>query len=300
MFKTSEKGFAAIYITLVVLAVMFSLGSSLFFTTFQEQAKIQNDLRSSQSYVGAESGIEDALLRITEGMNVPAAYTFAVGGAQAIVAISEGVGGTKTITVQGDRQNRIRNVESVYALSGTGSAFFYGAQVGAGGLELGNNSTVVGNVYSNGSIKGDIGAEITGSAIVAGDGAGENEISDVTILGDATSPSFKDCTIDGDITFVAGGEVNNCPAGGSVTEQADPIPGADLPITQTQIDEWKADAQAGGIISSGDFSPPSGDTVSIGPGVIVGDMELKNNQTVILTGIVYVKGGIDIDNGETK
>ncbi|HEA84591.1 MAG TPA: hypothetical protein ENI04_01250 [Candidatus Wildermuthbacteria bacterium] len=297
MIGNSQKGFAAIYITLVVLALMFGMGSSLFFTTFQEQARMQNDLRSSQAYVGAESGLEDALLRISEGMNVPSTYTFSVAGTEAEVAIAEDFGETRTITVEGDRLDRIRNVEGVYALSGMGSTFFFGAQVGEGGLSMNNNSRVLGNVYSNGSIEGDSGAEITGSAIVAGDGASGNEIEDVSILGDAMAPSFDDCTVGGDLTFVTGGEVDDCSVEGSITEQADPIPSADFPVEQSQIDEWKTDAAAGGIISAGDFSPPSGDTVSIGPGVIMGDMILKNNQTVILEGIVYVKGGVDIDNG---
>ncbi|MCP6726948.1 MAG: hypothetical protein KJI69_02835 [Patescibacteria group bacterium] len=297
MFGSSQKGFAAIYITLVVLAVLFSIGSSLFFTTFQEQARIQNNLRSSQAYVGAESGLEDALLRVSEAMNVPSTYTFAVAGTEAEVVVLEDISGTRTITVKGDRLNRIRNIEGVYALSGTGSAFFFGAQVGEGGLEMDNNSTVIGNVYSNGPIEGDNGAEITGSVVVAGDALSDNEIEDVSISGNAAAPSFDDCSVGGDITFVTGGEVDDCPAEGSVIEQSDPIPSADFPIEQAQIDAWKADAAAGGIISAGDFSPPSGDTVNIGPGVIEGDMELKNNQTVVLTGIVYVKGGIDIDNG---
>ena len=295
MFGSSQKGFAAIYITLVVLAVLFSMGSSLFFTTFQEQARIQNNLRSSQAYVGAESGLEDALLRVSEGMNVPPTYIFSVAGTEAEVVVVEDISRTRTITVKGDRLNRIRNVEGVYALSGTGSAFFFGAQIGEGGLEMDGNSTVIGNVYSNGSIKGDSGAEITGSAIVAGDEESNNEIKNVIIGGDAMAPSFDDCTIGGDATFID--EIDDCSVGGSIIEQEDPIPSSNFPISQSQIDQWKADAVAGGIISSGNYSPPSYDTVIIGPGVIEGDLELDNNQTVILTGIVYVKGGIDIENG---
>ncbi|HEA84637.1 MAG TPA: hypothetical protein ENI04_01490, partial [Candidatus Wildermuthbacteria bacterium] len=96
MFGSSQKGFAAIYITLVVLAVLFSMGSSLFFTTFQEQARIQNNLRSSQAYVGAESGLEDALLRVSEGMNVPPTYIFSVAGTEAEVVVVEDI--SRTIT----------------------------------------------------------------------------------------------------------------------------------------------------------------------------------------------------------
>jgi len=52
----------------------------------------------------------------------------------------------------------------------TGAEFFYGVQVGAGGLTMDNGSHVEGNVYSNGTITGSPGtsAYITGDTVVAG------------------------------------------------------------------------------------------------------------------------------------
>lgn len=51
---------------------------------------------------------------------------------------------------------------------GIGAAFFYGIQVGEGGLVMSENSQVIGSVYANGNIDMQNNAKITGDAYVAG------------------------------------------------------------------------------------------------------------------------------------
>ncbi len=288
MFKAPQKGFAAIYITLVVLAVMFGMGSSLFFTTFQEQARMQNDLMSSQAYVGAESGLEDALLRITEGMNAPAAYTFSVAETEAEVIIVEDLGGTRTITVEGDRLDRIRNIEGVYVLSGLGSVFFYGAQVGEGGLEMDDNSRVVGNVFSGGDIVGSSKPEITGSVLVAGIGS---ELEDVSIGGDAFVDKCEDANITGELHAT----VEDGCSYSSFVPLEDPVESVSLPIAQTTIDQWKADASVGGLIE-GNVELSGDDTLSLGPVKINGDLLISNKARLTVTGVIWVAGKIIVQN----
>jgi len=153
---------------------------------------------------------------------------------------------------------------------------------------------VSGSVYSNGSIIGANGAEITGDVFVAGNG---NTLEDVEVGGNAHAYSLKGCTVTGDIIYVTGGGVDNCTAGGTTTEQAEEIPTVEMPISTETIDTWKADATAGGVISVGDYAPPSSSAQTIGPGIIGGDLLLTNNQTIVIAGTIWVQGNIDINNG---
>jgi hypothetical protein len=61
----------------------------------------------------------------------------------------------------------VRQIEAKFVL-GEGVVFHYGIQSGTGGLVLGNNSEVNGNVYSNADITGGNGSSITGDAFAVG------------------------------------------------------------------------------------------------------------------------------------
>ncbi|MBI4142894.1 hypothetical protein HY480_03410, partial [Candidatus Uhrbacteria bacterium] len=67
-----------------------------------------------------------------------------------------GPGSAATVTITHDA-----------VLSASPIGFRYGAQAGAQGVRMDNNSTVDGNVFANGSITGGNGTRITGDAIVA-------------------------------------------------------------------------------------------------------------------------------------
>jgi len=276
------------------------IGVSAFVLTSSQQRIIQNTKASLQAYYGAEAGVEDALFRVKNSLNWsnPVTLSVLVSNVQVTTTVTDS-GVVKTIVATGDASSRIRKVQAVLRVSTNEVSFFYGAQAGEGGVKLGQNSTIIGNIYSNGSLEGDNGVQIIGDAVVAGDGQSNNKIQDIIVDGDAWAPSFQDCTVGGNIVFVTGGEVENCTAGGTIQEQADPISLTSLPITQSSIDTWKLQAQDSGVIAAGDYNPPRDSAETIGPGVIQGDMILKNNQSITLAGTVYVKGNIDIDNGTT-
>ena len=295
-----QKGFIALYLTLLVVFVLSGIGISAFVLISAQQNIIQNTKASLQAYYGAEAGLEDALFRVKNSLQINSPITLGTLIPNTnIVTTVTGIGSVKTITAVGDHAARIRKVEAIYKASFVQAIFLYGTQAGEGGIKLGQNSTIIGNIYSNGSLEGSNGVLITGDAVVAGDGASGNKIKDIDVNGNAWAPSFEDCNVGGNIVFVSGGGVTSCFAGGTTTEQAEAITSAPLPITQNMIDEFKQIAQNGGIISSGDYTPEDNSSDSIGPGVIQGDMILKNNQSITLTGTVYVEGNIDIDN-ETK
>lgn len=292
-----NKGFAAFYVTILVLAVIFALAVSIAVLTYNEQKIIQNVVKSNQTYYAAESGIEDALLRLAKEKNWSSPYTLNVGSGSAEVEISNILGGSRMINSIGDISDRIRKIRVTYVISTQEISFHYGAQVGEGGMLMGNNSRVKGNIYSNGSVVSETGVGyIDDTVVVAING---NRIEGLNVGQDAKAHKCKDSTIGGTLTYVAttGGEVENCDAGELIKSQPNEIPVQDLPISQSQIDEWKQEAEAGGIIA-GDHTV-SGSSENLGPIKIEGDFLLDNNATLNITGTIWVVGNFRVDNGST-
>lgn len=77
------------------------------------------------------------------------------------------------------------------------------------------------------------------------------------------------------------------------TSLADPSPIA-MPISDANIDQWKSDAEAGGVIS-GDYTPLSSSS-SLGPKKIDGDLILPAGHTLIISGTIWVTGNIIAPN----
>ena len=111
------------------------------------------------------------------------------------------------------------------------------------------------------------------------------------IVGDATkgtgrSQQFVSTTIHG----------SACPNSFCIFEY---VAREELPITDEMIQDWKDGAEVGGTIA-GDYTPPRDTTTSLGPVKITGDLHLDdNNQTLNVTGTIWVQGDIIVDNGST-
>ena len=294
--KNSKNGFAALYLTVLILAVILAISVSISILTFGQQKISQNITKSSQAYYTSEAGVEDALLRLVKKMNWSSPYNLKVGNATATVEISDIVGGTRTITSKGNSLNRIRKIQIVYAISTQQVSFHYGAQVGEGGMIMGNGSQVLGNVFSNGSVTG--GGTIQNSIIVAGNG---NKIDGITVGNDATVHTCKDSNIGGNLTYVSGGSIQNCTVGGATSTRPNEIELQPLPISQSQIDEWEEDAAAGGVITTN--ISISGTKIlgpiQIGTSTNPKNLTVENGATLIIEGTVYVTGDITFNNNAT-
>src|SRR3989344_293663 len=162
-----RDGFAALTATIFVFAVSAVLIAGLTFAALREVRITRNLSSSVRGYYAAESGVEDAIYRFVTGKQIVSGETISTGTGTGTIAITA-AGSQKTISVEGVLGNVYRTVEAVIAGNTVGASFFYGVQVSDGGLQMSNNSTVNGNVYSNGSIIGGAGSIITGSATVAG------------------------------------------------------------------------------------------------------------------------------------
>lgn len=288
--KNNQKGFAATLITFLVLLSMLSLAMSMMVIIISRHQIVENVIKSTQSYYAAEAGIEDSILRLKNNPQTSSlSYSLNVGESIANIEIPDIIGGVRAIVSQGNYQDRIRKVRTIYSVGGVGVSFFYGVQVGEGGMQMSNGSRVMGNVFSTGNI--------TGSGVVDNDVviAGTKKISGVEVEGNVLTYSCENSTIDGNLIYVIGGSVQNCDVGGTTSTQSDPVPVQPLPISGSQIQTWKDGAAA--EVITGNVTVLNGATESMGPVKIIGSLTVSNNAVLRITGTIYVTGNITVNNG---
>ncbi|MBU4082645.1 hypothetical protein KKB98_01710 [Patescibacteria group bacterium] len=294
--NAQEKGGALLLSIMLILSIGLIVGSGLSFSAFNSLISARDKIKSIESYYAAESGLEDSLLRLKEGMLFPSPNSLSVENNSTVVEISDLIGGSQTITSRGNADGRIRKLSVAYLVTTDDVSFFYGAQVGEGGMIMGNNSRVEGNVFSNGSILplGGGVSEITDTVTIAING---NQIDSVNVGGDLYTHSCQDPDITGVLHYVSGGSIVNCDYGSSEDMGPNEIEAKDLPIPQEQIDNWKNDGTAGGTLS-GDYLLDGG-ADSLGPIRITGNMIIDNKSTLNVTGLIYVEGNIIVRNKAT-
>jgi hypothetical protein len=249
--------------------------------------KIANDLiKSRQSFFASESAIEDSYFRLKTAKAIGTTNTITLGDVSATATITDSGYNEKTISSLGDISSHQRKNKMVLN-TGDGVSFNYGIQAGVGGFVIGN-ATVNGNVYSNGTIVGSNGATITGSAFSAGaSGLVDNVDVGTSGTGDIRAHTVTDSTVVGNLYCQTGSRNNKS----CNTSMADPDEVA-MPITETMINEWKADALLGGTIEGNlTISTPT----TIGPKKINGNLAINNNVTI--TGTIHVTGNITTNNG---
>ena len=295
-FKKLNSGFAAFYSMILILGIICATTASVSFVVIKQQKGIKSMVRSFQSYYSAETGVEDALLRLKSEMEFSSPYTFNFDNNKAAtVEISESIGGSRTITAEGNTFDKVRKISAVYKISSNNPTFSIGIQVGNGGLTLGNNSVVVGDIFSNGSIVVPTGTSyLNNNVIVAQKG---NVIDGAVVSGDVSAYSCIDSQIIlGDLTYIQGGVIDDCEViAGDTILQLEEIPAQDMPITDEQINTWKQEATNGGIIA-GDYSLSGSVEQNLGPKKITGDLILDNGTTLNLTGTILVSGNLTISN----
>lgn len=167
-FKIQKNGQAALIAVILMLVIMLSAVFGTAAISLKEAKIAEENKKSRLSFFSAEAGIEDAVYRLKSGKNISASYTMSLNGASADININTISSSETQITSTGDASGATRALFAKIITSTETINFFYGVQVGDGGLDMENNSQVIGNVYSNGSIDGDNGATITGNVIVAG------------------------------------------------------------------------------------------------------------------------------------
>lgn len=154
----------------LIISIAIVLGSAS--PVLRDLTNAQSLIKSKSSYYTSEAGIEDAFYRIKKGKQLSNPEVLALNDGTVSVATTDVSGTEKDIIASSDVATNDRNVK-LALIAGIGADFAYGAQVGDGGLVMGQNSEVsgvggaVGNIFSNGPIIGANGATVTGDATVA-------------------------------------------------------------------------------------------------------------------------------------
>jgi len=287
----NQKGYIISIVSYLVTATMLAMALSAGFLVAMGQKKVTNQVNSSQSYYIAEAGIEDAMIRLKKNPTLsPITYTLDVGQGSTQVAIPASIGASKTISSVATTKNMQRTIQASCSIANVDNvSFYYGVQVGPGGLTMGNGSRVMGNVFSAGNVSG--GGTIDNDLIVSGNG---KSVSGVRVKGNAMAYScLSGATFDGSLTYVNGGQ-HTC-THGALTMQNEEISAQPMPIPQSQIDDWKTEAAAVRVIN-GNYTITNNQTESLGPVKITGTLTISNNATLNMTGTVYVVGNIILNN----
>lgn len=286
--NNSEKGAALLIAVLffLVISITIVIGSSG--PVIADRKVAQNLIKSKASYFTSEAGIEDVSYRIIKSKNYDSTENLTLDGYTASTTVVDNSDGTKEVITTGNASNLIRRTRTNLTL-GTGASFHYGLQVGNGGIVMSNTSQVNGNVFSNGSINGSNSNLINGDVISAGP---SGLIGGIHTSGSAYAHSIQNSTVGVNAYYqtISGTSVSGTSYSGSQDQAT-----ATMPISDAKIDEWKAEALAGGTHTSPCPYSISGN-VSIGPKKINCDLYLDGSDNLTLNGNVWVSGNIYFSN----
>ncbi|MBU1177355.1 hypothetical protein KKH96_02820 [Patescibacteria group bacterium] len=285
-----ERGAALLLYIILIFSIILIIGAGLTSLTLNSLNITNNKIESIKSYYTAEAGIEDSLLRLNNEMQFSTLNTLIIDNNSATTEISDLIGGSRTITSEGNADDKVRKLSVNYSITTSEISFFYGAQAGDGGITMGNNSVIEGNVFSNGNVSG--GGTITNTVTVANNG---NGISGVEVGDNAYVYSCSDADIEGTLYYVSDGVIDNCDYGSIVDLGPEEIKPEAMPISPEQIINWKNEASSGGTFS-GDYTVSGGESVSLGPIKITGNLIVNISAILNVTGLIYVEGDILINN----
>ncbi len=275
--------FAAFFF--LALSLVMTLGVSLLVESGLSSTRAL--ARGNQSFFAAEAAAQDVSYRLMNGLSVGAVETLALGGASATATTTTTANG-KEVASAGTNDNFVRTSKTALR-NGSGAAFYYGVQAGAGGVILENTSSISGNLFSSGVVTGSGSNLIKGTVVSAGP---SGKIEGVHATSSAYARIIKDSTIDKNAYYqtISGTSVGGTSYPGSADQAT-----STLPISDAQIAQWESDAAAGGTVSSPCPYKITANT-TLGPKKINCDLEITNDLTVTLGGALWVVGNITIKN----
>jgi len=286
--KSQKCGGQAILTAVVFFMFMSMIVVSGAYTVSYKESKSSRDFGTSKkSFFLAESGLEDLSYRIIKGKNYDIAEVLSLDGFFATTTVA-GISGAKEITATGTVSKMIRK-SKIKLANNNGVSFHYGVQVGDGGIVMENSSLVQGNVFSNGAIVGQNSNLVKGDIISAGP---SGSAAGVHATGTIYAHSISNSSADKDAYYV---NISSTTVGGALYPNSPDQATSSLSISDTQIDDWKTQAAAGGTHSS-PCPYRINSNVTIGPVKINCDLEISGSPTVTIAGTVWVNGNIEIEN----
>ncbi|KKW22812.1 MAG: hypothetical protein UY74_C0043G0016 [Candidatus Kaiserbacteria bacterium GW2011_GWC2_52_8b] len=115
-------------------------------------------------------------------------------------------------------------------------------------------------------------------------------LSGITVQGNAYANTLSSCSVGGDAYYQT---ISNCSVGGTSHPGSVDQTAAPLVPSDGQIDDWKATAEAGGVVGSQNISDT---TITLGPKKITGNLTLSNNATLTVSGTLWITGTLSASN----
>ncbi len=198
IFKISTKSFQSGSAALISFLMFLGISLAILFAFSEpilQSARIASiAYDSKESYYTAESLIEDIIYRLNHNMDVDSGESLNMDEYSAEASITDDID-TKSITITGISGDVERTIEAVLSTD-VGVSFNYGVQSGEGGFDMDPNSSVIGNVYSNGNIDG---GNVTGTAIAANTAATFADQTNDTPIPPTTDILFRNISSSQDI-----------------------------------------------------------------------------------------------------
>ena len=286
--KNKKCGGQAILTAVVFFMFMSMIVVSGAYTVSYKESKSSRDFGTSKkSFLMAESGLEDLSYRLINGKNYDTAEVLSLDGFFATTTVAD-ISGAKELTATGTASKMIRS-SKIKLENSEGTSFFYGMQTGQGGIVMSNTSEVIGNVFSSGPIMGYNSNIVRGDVISAGP---SGLVDGIHATSSVYARTIRNSDIDKDAYYQI---IFNTTVDGTQYPGSPDQATSSLPISDAQIDDWKAEAEAGGTHSSPCPYTISG-TVSIGPKKIDCDLYITGSAVVTLNGNVWVSGNVNFSN----
>lgn len=296
-----ERGAALLLFVVLFVFTSLSLVLSLAYGAYTDQIAYRSLESSKKSLVAAEAAIEDAIYRHRDGDDYDNIESY-VSGDTTVTIDRVASSDTFTLTAVANTNGAIRKTETEIQL-GTGVGFNFGLQSGTGGITLSNNSSVQGNVYSNGVVTGQGNATVYGDAISSG---ATGRLDSVTLTGSGRAHFLEDSTIGGDAYYYnAASRVNTTVAGISYPNSADQ-PAVALPITDTMVQNWKDNIVTTGTTITSADPRCAGGTYVINTNTTLNNVRIQCNvemkkqgasTDITIAGPVWIEGNLDFSSG---
>ena len=163
--NTTQNGFVTMITLLFFMSMIMVIVFSLSTVVLTTNKITKNSLASVQSYYTAESGLEDGILRVMKSYEYDAVNSFDLSSDAQVAQNITQAGDTTTINSLASFENNKREIQAEMTITVSDISFYYGVQVGEGGLTMANPSTISGNLYSNGTVTG----QNNSSSLIDGD-----------------------------------------------------------------------------------------------------------------------------------
>jgi Tfp pilus assembly protein PilX len=294
-----SRGYVLV-LSIVFLCIFFTVATSYlsFVTTSARNATYSTE--NTQALALAEAGVDKAVYQLNQDGSYSGESDTTISPGAFTVTISTIDASTRQITATGFVPDSVnprarKTIRTNVAINNSVVAFHYGVQAGAGGFSLYNSSSITGNVFSDGPIIGSSANHIYGDVVSSGeDGRVYGIHATSSVYAHTIGRDDKTTIIDKDAYYVT--KIDTTVHGTSHPDSPDQA-SVPLPISDDQINQWEAVAEAGGIAtcSGGSYAISSGN-ITLGPVKIPCNLQISNSANVTVNGHIWVTGNITIKN----